>query len=183
MPEYVFKCSSDECGAGFFKTLAIVNRNAPQDCPDCGEPADKKIAPGVGGVLRGDVWPGKNITVKKQMSDRRERVGQREHQLKMDGPQFNLAPNVGGERVDSGHEDRVRRRNELQAGRHIHGHVTDRGRQPDIGSGADRVEGDGMGRCQHHNPLARRPFQPSVGGSRSSARIGVPRVWRDHGTH
>jgi hypothetical protein len=104
MPEYVFKCSNDECGAGFFKTLAIVNRNAPQDCPDCGEPADKKIAPGVGGVLRGDVWPGKNITVKKQMSDRRERVGQREHQLKMDGPQFNLAPNVGGERVDSWHE-------------------------------------------------------------------------------
>jgi len=29
MPEYVFKCSDDECGAGFFKTLAIVNRNAP----------------------------------------------------------------------------------------------------------------------------------------------------------
>jgi|SaaInlLV_10m_DNA_2_1039722.scaffolds.fasta_scaffold02812_4 putative FmdB family regulatory protein len=101
MPEYVFKCSSDECGAGFFKTLAIVNRNAPQDCPTCGADADKQIASGVGGVLRGDVWPGKNIQVKKQMAARRAKVGEREHVLKMDGPQFNLAPNVNGERVDS----------------------------------------------------------------------------------
>ena len=101
MPEYAYKCSNEDCGLGFFKTLAIVNRNEPQDCPECGASADKKIAPGVGGVLRGDVWPGKNIRVKKQMAERRSRVGQREHMLKMDGPQFELAPNVGGERVDS----------------------------------------------------------------------------------
>jgi len=101
MPEYVFKCSDDECGAGFFKTLAIVNRNAPQDCPTCGADADKQIASGVGGVLRGDVWPGKNIQVKQQMAARRAKVGEREHVLKMDGPQFELAPNVNGERVDS----------------------------------------------------------------------------------
>jgi putative FmdB family regulatory protein len=101
MPEYVFKCSSDECGAGFFKTLAIVNRNAPQDCPTCGADADKQIASGVGGVLRGDVWPGKNIRIKRQMAQRRAKVGEREHVLKMDGPQFELAPNVNGERVDS----------------------------------------------------------------------------------
>jgi len=99
MPEYAFRCS--KCDTGFFKTLAIVNRNQSQECPDCGAPAEKKIASGVGGVLRGDVWPGKNIRVKKQMAVRRARVGEREHQLKMDGPQFNLAPNVEGERVDS----------------------------------------------------------------------------------
>jgi len=101
MPEYVFQCSGDECGAGFFKTLAIVNRNEPQVCPECGEAAVKKIAAGIGGVLRGDVWPGKNIRVKRQMAIRRSKVGEREQQLKMEGPQFNLAPNVGGERVDS----------------------------------------------------------------------------------
>ena len=101
MPRYAFKCSEDCCGTGFFKTLAIVNRNAPQECPECGAPAIKRVAPSVGGVLRGDVWPGKNIQVKKQMAERRARVGEREHQLKMDGPQFNLVPNVEGERVDS----------------------------------------------------------------------------------
>jgi len=101
MPEYAYACSDDDCGTGFFATLAIVNRNEPQVCPKCGEPADKKIASGVGGVLRGDVWPGKNIRIKRQMARRRNAVGEREHQLKMDGPQFNLAPNVEGDRVDS----------------------------------------------------------------------------------
>jgi len=101
MPDYAYECSDKECGTAFFRTLSITNRNAPQVCPDCEAPAEKKIAPGVGGVLRGDVWPGKNIQVKRQMAERRARVGQREHQLKMDGPQFGLAPNVEGERVDN----------------------------------------------------------------------------------
>ena len=99
MPEYAFRCSS--CTTGFFKSLAIVNRNEHQVCPDCRAPAEKVVAEGVGGVLRGDAWPGKNIRVKNQMRDRRAAVGEREHVLKMEGPQFNLAPNVGGERVDS----------------------------------------------------------------------------------
>lgn len=100
MPDYAFKCPN--CPTVFFKTLAMVNRNAPQECPDCGEaPAKKVVSTGVGTVLRGDVWPGKNIRIKRQMQRRRASVGLREHQLKMDGPQFALAPNVEGERVDS----------------------------------------------------------------------------------
>lgn len=104
MPEYSFRCSGPDCGSVFAKSLAIANRNAPQDCPKCGEPAEKTIAPGVGGVLRGDVWPGKNMTVKQQMAARRARVGEREYQLKMDGPQINLSPNVEGEQVGSWEE-------------------------------------------------------------------------------
>ena len=104
MPEYAYRCSDDECGSGFFKSLAIVNRNEPQKCPECEAPATKQIAGGVGGVLRGDVWPGKNIRIKRQMAARRSKVGEREHQLKMDGPQFDLAPNVEGERVDNWNE-------------------------------------------------------------------------------
>ena len=101
MPEYSFRCSDPDCAASFSRVLAIVNRNAPQDCPECGEPAEKQVSPGVGGVLRGDVWPGKNMTVKRQMAERRARVGEREYQLKMDGPQVRLTPNVDGEQVDS----------------------------------------------------------------------------------
>ena len=104
MPEFAFKCSSDGCGTGFFKTLAMVNRNQDQVCPTCSAPADKVVPEGVGGVLRGDVWPGKNIRVKNQMRERRERVGQREHVLKMEGPQCNLTPNVAGEQVGSWEE-------------------------------------------------------------------------------
>ena len=101
MPEYAFRCSKEECNTGFFKNLAIVNRNEDQVCPTCSSPADKVVAEGVGGVLRGDAWPGKNIRIKNQMHERRQRVGEREHVLKMEGPQCNLTPNVGGEQVDS----------------------------------------------------------------------------------
>lgn len=101
MPEYAYRCSDSECGSGFFKTLAIVNRNEPQSCPTCSTTSEKVVAEGVGGVLRGDAWPGKNIRVKNQMRERRSAVGEREKVLKIDGPQFNLAPNVAGERVDS----------------------------------------------------------------------------------
>ena len=101
MPVYSFQCSVSQCGVGFSKTLALASRNEAQVCPTCASPADQVVAEGVGGVLRGDIWPGKNIRVKNQMQERRSRVGEREHMLKMDGPQFNLAPNVEGERVDS----------------------------------------------------------------------------------
>ena len=99
MPEYAFKCP--DCGTAFFKSLALANRNADVPCPDCETIAKKQVAGTSGLVLRGDVWPGKNIRVKNQMKARRDRVGRREHELKMDGPQFELAPNVEGQRVDS----------------------------------------------------------------------------------
>jgi len=100
MPDYAFKCEDEDCGTAFFETLSMANRNADVVCPSCGGGSKKQIAGGVGTVLRGDVWPGKNIRVKNQMRVRRELVGEREHVLKMDGPQFDLAPNVEGQRVD-----------------------------------------------------------------------------------
>lgn len=100
MPEYAYKCGS--CETGFIQSLPMSKRNEPQPCPSClsGE-TEKVVTGGIGTVLRGDGWVGKNILVKDQMADRRERVGRRENELKRDGPQFKLAPNVGGERVDS----------------------------------------------------------------------------------
>jgi len=104
MPEYAFKCSTETCGMAFFENLAIANRNADVPCPTCKGGSIKQVTTGVGTVLRGDVWPGKNIRVKNQMKERRERIGQREHVLAMDGPQFELAPNVEGQRVDNWEE-------------------------------------------------------------------------------
>lgn len=103
MPEYAYRCGS--CSTGFIRSLPMSMRNEPQPCPSCqSSETEKVVAGGVGTVLRGDGWVGKNIKVKEQMADRRERVGRREAELKRDGPQFKLAPNVGGERVDSWNE-------------------------------------------------------------------------------
>ncbi len=100
MPEYSFACGA--CSHRFDVTLPISQHADPQTCPECAAvPVVKQVSDGVGMVLKGDVWPGKNIRIKNQMADRRAAVGRREHQLKMDGPGIRLAPNVGGERVDS----------------------------------------------------------------------------------
>lgn len=103
MPEYAYKCAA--CETGFIQSLPMSKRNDPQSCPSCQSPETQKVVTGgIGTVLRGDGWVGKNVLLKGQMADRRERVGRRENELKRDGPQFKLAPNVGGERVDSWNE-------------------------------------------------------------------------------
>jgi hypothetical protein len=55
----------------------------------------------VGFVLRGDGWTGKNLKIKGQMARRRAKLAGKEREIKNDGPGVRLAPNVGGERVDS----------------------------------------------------------------------------------
>lgn len=100
MPEYTFKCTGEGCGV-FTRQLSMAERGVLQACPVCLGGSEKIVGGSVGTVLRGDVWFGKNLTIKRQMAERRERVGRRERELSKDGPQFKLVPNVGGERVDS----------------------------------------------------------------------------------
>lgn len=99
MPKYAYRCFS--CVKTHEKHTPITKRTLTIPCPTCGETCKQLVPQGVGGVLKGDVWPGKNIQTKNQMKARRDRVGQREKQLFMDGPQTGLVPNVGGEFVDS----------------------------------------------------------------------------------
>lgn len=100
MPTYTYKCSS--CDTQFEQVLPLANHSDPQDCPECGEgPAEQIVTSPVGFVLRGDGWTGKNIKIKGQMAGRRRRLATKEHEQKMDAPGIHLAPNVGGERVDS----------------------------------------------------------------------------------
>lgn len=100
MPTYTYKCSG--CGNEFERILRIVEFDDPQVCEcGCEEPAKRIIAAPVGFILRGDGWTGKNIRVKGQMTKRRQSLAGKEHERKMDGPGVRLAPNVGGERVDS----------------------------------------------------------------------------------
>lgn len=100
MPSYSYKCPF--CETPFSRRLPISQHSDPQSCPQCGSTAMQVVSEGVSGVLRGDAWPGKAQTLRKQMSDRRARVGRREEQWKREGaPGGKLVPNVGGELVDS----------------------------------------------------------------------------------
>ncbi len=70
----------------------------PQSCTGCGHsPAKKMISGGAGFILSGDDWAGKNIRIKNQMAKKNERLEAKRN----DHPTVTLAPNVGGERVDS----------------------------------------------------------------------------------
>jgi len=99
MPSYSYQCTG--CAESFEKYLPIQDRDAAVECPVCGAVSEKRVAGTVGGVLKGDGWPGKNLQCRADMSARRERVGRREEQIRRDGPMLRLAPNVDGEEVGS----------------------------------------------------------------------------------
>ena len=52
-------------------------------------------------ILKGDDWPGKNIKIRGQMSEKNRRLDKKQDAMKREAPGLSLAPNVGGERVDS----------------------------------------------------------------------------------
>lgn len=100
MPTYTYRCEA--CEHQFERTLRLTEFDDPQACPECAAiPAKRIITAPVGFVLRGDGWTGKNLKIKGQMARRRAKLAGKEREIKNDGPGVRLAPNVGGERVDS----------------------------------------------------------------------------------
>ena len=100
MPTYAYKC--EKCGEEFEKLLPISQYKEPQSCTNCGHsPAKRMIVGGTGFILRGDGWAGKNLKIKRQMRDKNRRLDAKQNEMKRDAPSVTLAPNVGGERVDS----------------------------------------------------------------------------------
>jgi len=100
VPTYEYRCNS--CEEDFEKLLPMSRYDEPQDCPHCGEgPAAKKVSGGIGFILRGDGWAGKNNRIAGQMRNKNRRLSGRENVMKNDAPSVTLVPNVGGERVDS----------------------------------------------------------------------------------
>lgn len=99
MPTYVYKCQP--CGHDFQKILRISQSEAVQDCPECGSGETEKQIQPVGFVLQGDGFPGKNLRIKEQMRTKNKRLTAKSRERRHDAPGLRLAPNVGGERVDS----------------------------------------------------------------------------------
>jgi hypothetical protein len=74
----------------------------PQNCPECGEgPAKKTVSGGVGFILKGDGWAGKNNRINGQMRKNRRAAGARQNAMVKDSTGVSLVPNVGGERTES----------------------------------------------------------------------------------
>lgn len=103
MPVYEYICR--RCDKIFESILPISRRAEPQKCPECGS-GGERIMSLTGFVLNGDGWPSKAIRVREQMLKRRDRVGKKEDEKRRDGFGMKLAPNVGGEEVDSWREAR-----------------------------------------------------------------------------
>jgi putative FmdB family regulatory protein len=100
MPTYEYSCVS--CSFEFEKILRMSQYAEPQECPECGAgPAKKRVSLGAGFILSGDDWTGKNMTIARQMADKNKKLSVKENEFKREGPGMRLAPNVGGERVES----------------------------------------------------------------------------------
>jgi putative FmdB family regulatory protein len=100
MPTYTYECK--DCGEPFEKILKLAQYKDPQDCPFCNSANTIKTITGAPGmILKGDGWSGKNLRIKRQMQEKNKRLAAKEREYKGDGMIPSLAPNVGGERVDS----------------------------------------------------------------------------------
>lgn len=100
MPTYAYHCV--QCALDFEKILPISRYDEPQNCPNCNEGPCKKMVTRPNFILKGNGWSGKNLKIKRQMAEKNRRLAIKEQERKNDGSGgVQLAPNVGGERVDS----------------------------------------------------------------------------------
>jgi putative FmdB family regulatory protein len=99
MPTYNYHC--DACDTPFERILRMSQSKDPQECPECGASPARKTILSVSFILKGDGWAGKNNRIAGQMRKKNQRLTQKQNEQKRDAPAVTLAPNVGGERVDS----------------------------------------------------------------------------------
>lgn len=104
MPTYEFKC--DSCEKVFDRFLWLRDREKPQACPECSSTETRQILTSCNFVLKGDSWPGKAMKINRQMTEKNKRLNKKQNERKRDAPPVTLAPNVGGERVDTWSEAR-----------------------------------------------------------------------------
>lgn len=98
MPTYTYHC--DACDTPFERVLRMSQSKDPQECPECGEGPARKTITSVSFILKGDGWTGKNNRIAGQMRKKNQALDAKQEERKRDAG-VRLAPNVGGERVDS----------------------------------------------------------------------------------
>jgi len=98
MPTYTYHC--DVCDEPFERILRMSQSKDPQECPECGEGPARKTIAAVSFILKGDGWAGKNNRISGQMRRKTQHLTEKQKERKRDAG-VRLAPNVGGERVES----------------------------------------------------------------------------------
>lgn len=98
MPTYSYLCEA--CENSFEMSRPMAESGDPQPCPECGGNGKRTIGP-TNFILKGDGWPGKNIKISGQMAFKNRVLDKKQNERKREAPGLKLAPNVGGERVDS----------------------------------------------------------------------------------
>lgn len=106
MPTYCFHC--DECDSDFDLVMKMSDFDikAKYPCSSCFSLNTSRLLTVPNVNFPGDSWMTKNLRVEGQMRKKNERLQAKEHERKMSGLVPQLAPNVGGERVDSWGEAR-----------------------------------------------------------------------------
>lgn len=100
MPCYEYRC--EECAHEFEVILRMSEYDLPQNCPECqAGPAKKRVPRTMNVIFAGDNWVSKNNLIEGQMKDKDKRLSKRQEERKREGSGMTLAPNVGGERVES----------------------------------------------------------------------------------
>ncbi len=95
MPNFTYQCN---CGSRFERTVSMQERK--NVFCSCGQ-TPKQVPTACSTVLKGDGWAGKNMTISSQMARKNARLDIKQAEQLRDAPGMRLAPNVGGERVDS----------------------------------------------------------------------------------
>ena len=102
MPTYDYECEACEHNFEIVMKISEYDTNFQPVCPNCG--AEKKSIRVFSPPMinfNGDGWSTKNNRIAGQMRKKNERLAAKEREQKGDGMIPQLAPNVGGERVDS----------------------------------------------------------------------------------
>lgn len=97
MPCYDFKCP--ECQVVFECRLPNTQAGQPQPCPGCGKLDTVRVYSVPGMVFEGNGWATKEGRVAGQMRAKNEKLLVRQRERYGTGTE--VAPNVGGEQVDS----------------------------------------------------------------------------------
>jgi len=102
MPTYDYQCEACEHHFEIVMKISEYDTKYRPPCPECGaeEQTYRLFSPPMIN-FSGDGWSTKNGRIAGQMRKKNERLAAKEREQKGDGMIPQLAPNVGGERVDS----------------------------------------------------------------------------------
>jgi putative FmdB family regulatory protein len=102
MPTYDYQCQSCEHHFELVMKMSEYDTKMKPPCPECGaeEQSIRVFSPPMIN-FSGDGWSTKNSRIAGQMRAKNKRLAAKEREQKGDGMIPQLAPNVGGERVDS----------------------------------------------------------------------------------